>query len=418
MPLLPLAVSARRLARLAPVVAAAALWTLVVAAAPAPPASPEVRALWVTRTALTSPAAVAAMVKSAGAGGFNTLLVQVRGRGDAYFNGGIEPRAAALAGQPGAFDPLAATLTLAHAQGIRVHAWVNVALVSSASELPASRLHVVYRHPEWLMVPRALARDMVLLDARSRLYLDKLARWTRAQNAEVEGLYVSPVPDDAAAATVAVVADLVARYPVDGIHLDYVRYPSDEFDYSRATLEAFRADVLRGLDEPARRQQERAIGPDLITWTDALPDRWREFRRRRLTALVARIRDSVKNRRPTVVFSAAVAPDAKDACDRRLQDWGEWLRQDLLDVVCPMAYATDSTAFTAQVTGARQAAGGTPVWAGIGAYRLSSAATVENILIARRLGAAGVILFSYDSLAGAPHGANYFAKVARAAFAR
>ena len=39
-----------------------------------------------------------------------------------------------------------------------------------------------------------------------------------------------------------------------------------------------------------------------------------------------------------------------------------------------------------------------PIWAGIGAYRLSPAQTVDNIQAARRLGAAGVVLFSYDSL--------------------
>ena len=46
--------------------------------------------------------------------------------------------------------------------------------------------------------------------------------------------------------------------------------------------------------------------------------------------------------------------------------------------------------------------GDRPFWAGIGAYRLSAAQTVENIQTARKLGAAGVILFSYDSLSD-PH---------------
>ena len=116
--------------------------------------------MWVTRGSLVSPERVAAMVRSAAASGFNTLLVQVRGRGDAYFASRVEPRAEALAGQPASFDPLAATLALARAQGLRVHAWVNVNLTSSGAELPASREHVVYEHPEWLMVPRALAFEL------------------------------------------------------------------------------------------------------------------------------------------------------------------------------------------------------------------------------------------------------------------
>ena len=51
----------------------------------APPAAAEVRAVWVVRHSLSSPAAVREVVAQAAAGGFNTLLVQVRGRGDALY---------------------------------------------------------------------------------------------------------------------------------------------------------------------------------------------------------------------------------------------------------------------------------------------------------------------------------------------
>jgi uncharacterized lipoprotein YddW (UPF0748 family) len=408
--------------RVATVILAAALVAAVLparpVAAPRKPPDAEVRALWVRSTSLISPAAVTAMVQSAQAGRFNTLLVQVRARGDAYFESRLEPRAAALAEQPDSFDPLALTLQLAHARGIRVHAWIDIGLVSSAVQLPASRAHVVYRHPEWLMVPRELARDMALLDARSRLYLDKLTRWTRSQSGEVEGLYLSPVPEDAADATVAIVADVAARYPVDGVHLDYVRYPNEEFDYSLAALEAFRADILRGLDPAAGRQKEREAGRELPAWPEAFPERWREFRRERLTSLVTRIRAGVKARRPDIIVSAAVVPDAADAATHRLQDWAAWVRLGLLDVVCPMAYAADRAAFTAQMTQATRGAASRPVWAGIGAYRLSSSDTVENIRIARNLGAAGIVLFSYDALISLPRGVEYLAQVSHAAFSR
>jgi uncharacterized lipoprotein YddW (UPF0748 family) len=60
----------------------------------------QTRALWVTRTTLTSPDAIRQMVSAAEAGGFNTLIVQVRGRGDAYYSGTIEPRASELAAKP------------------------------------------------------------------------------------------------------------------------------------------------------------------------------------------------------------------------------------------------------------------------------------------------------------------------------
>src|SRR3989304_10464681 len=60
----------------------------------------ETRGLWVLRTSLTSPESIATLVRSAHDHGFNTLFVQVRGRGDAYYRGGMEPRPADLVRQP------------------------------------------------------------------------------------------------------------------------------------------------------------------------------------------------------------------------------------------------------------------------------------------------------------------------------
>src|SRR5579864_6829 len=166
----------------------------------------EVRALWVVRTTLTSSAAITTMVKAAKAAGFNTLLVQVRGRGDAYYQGALEPRPAALTAQP-EFDPLAATITRAHEAGLQVHAWINVNLVAGL-DLPPAREHVIYRHPEWLMVPRALADDLAGLNPRSPEYVGRLSRYARSRPTELEGLYLSPVSPDAADYTVKVVRDI------------------------------------------------------------------------------------------------------------------------------------------------------------------------------------------------------------------
>jgi uncharacterized lipoprotein YddW (UPF0748 family) len=376
----------------------------------------EVRALWVTRASLTSPDSIAALVRSARGSGFNTLLVQVRGRGDAYYAGGLEPRAALLAGAPLEFDPLQTVITQAHREGLRVHAWVNVNLVASASGLPAGRDHVIYRHPDWLMVPRPLAVELARAGVRSPVFLGRLARWTRG-NDEVEGLFSSPILPQAAAHTVAVVDDLVARYPVDGLHLDYVRYPGPEFDYSLGALRAFREDLAPALPDADRRRFDPRSVADLIALTDLYPDRWAGFRRSRLNALVMRIRTVVKQRRPEVILSAAVFPDAGEAATQRFQDWRFWVENRWLDVVCPMAYTADAGLFDTQIASARLVAGSRPIWAGIGAYRLTPSRTIEHIETARRLGASGVILFSYDSLVQPPRGAHTLASIGRAAFA-
>ncbi len=378
----------------------------------------ETRALWVLRTSLASPASIAALVRSAREHGFNTLLVQVRGRGDAYYRGGLEPLASDLARQPATFDPLATVVDTAHAAGIRVHAWVNLNLVSSAVDLPSARGHIVYRHPEWLMVPRDLAQELARSAIDSPAYVGKLARWTREQSAEVEGLYVSPIVPGAAAHTEMVVRDITRRYALDGIHFDYARYPTERFDYSRTAIREFRATVRAALPESRRRALDAEEPVDVFAYPDGLPEEWRRFRIARMTALMTRLRAAVKSERPDAIVSVAAAPDQRDALSRKLQDWGAWLNEGLVDALCPMAYTQEPDRFAEQIAGARLAAGDRLVWAGIGAYRLSPAQTIENIQTARKLGAAGVILFSYDSLIDPRQSVpDYLATVGRAVFA-
>ncbi len=373
------------------------------------------RALWVTRTTLSSPEAIRQMVRAAGAGGFNTLVVQVRGRGESYYTGTIEPRAPELTSQP-AFDPLATVLEHAHATGIKVHAWVAVNLVSSSVSLPASREHVIYRAPEWLMVPRELAAEMKKVDVRSPAYIGRLARWTRAHSAEVEGLYTSPVHPGAQSHVAAVVGELVRKYPVDGVHLDYVRFPNESFDYSPSAIELFKTTILPGLTDQERRAATAREILDPAAYPNLFPERWDEFRRTGLTELVVKVRTAVKAARPGTIVSAAVVPDAKLAAQSRLQDWRAWLDQSLLDVLCPMAYTTDAQVFQQQIAAARDYAGDVPVWAGIGAYHLTQAQTLQHIASARKLGTAGIILFSYDALTAPPNSAGTLSELGRAAF--
>ncbi|OFW38251.1 MAG: hypothetical protein A3J29_15900 [Acidobacteria bacterium RIFCSPLOWO2_12_FULL_67_14b] len=375
----------------------------------------QTRALWVTRATLTSPDAIRQMVRAAEAGGFNTLLVQVRGRGDAYFTSTIEPRASELTSKPD-FDPLKITLELAHAADLKVHAWIAVNLVSSAASLPASRDHVVYRAPEWLMVPRELVAEMKKIDLRSPAYLGRLARWTRAHAADVEGLYTSPLHPAAQAHTVAMIAELARTYAIDGVHLDYVRYPNESFDYSASALEQFKAVVLPLLSDRERREAAARELLDPIAYPNLFQEQWNEFRRDRLTALVTKIRTAVKAARPEAIVSAAVLPDAQEALDGRLQDWRGWLDQSLIDVLCPMAYTTEPAVFQHQVAAAAESAGSRPVWAGIGAYRLTAAQTLAHIAAARKIGTAGIILFSYDALIAPPNSAGTLSELGRAAF--
>lgn len=266
------------------------------------------------------------------------------------------------------------------------------------------------------MVPRDLAATLAGMNPDSPEYVRQLADYAVAHANRVEGLYLSPVHEGAAAHTEAVVADLVERYAVDGVHFDYIRYPNTDFDYSRGTLDAFRQDVVRDLTEADRARYDDRLAGEPTIYTEAFPERWLEFRRARLTALVVRLHGAIRARRPEAIISAAVFPDAEDAFDHRMQDWPRWIERGLLDAVCPMAYTTDAAVFRTQIASVRAHAAGRPVWAGIGAYRLSSSETIENIQVAREVGARGIVLFSYDNLAVMPGRPRALSDIGRAAF--
>lgn len=398
--------------------AAALVFTLRPPALRAQTPATETRGLWVLRSSLLSPGSIHTLVRTAKAEGFNTLFVQVRGRGDAYYASDLEPRASDLARQPAVFDPLGSVLAEAREQGIRVHAWVSVNLVSSAVDLPASPDHLLYRHPEWLMVPRAIAQDVARFDPGNPAYVGKIARWTRSEPEKIEGLYATPLLPESAAYTKRVIGDLARRYDLDGIHLDYARYPNQQFDYSRFAIAEFRSEIRPRVAADIRRELDAQEENDLFAYPDRFPTEWAAFRRARMTALVAGIRQTVRAARPNAIVSAAVFPDAQEAVDERMQDWRGWLGAHLIDAIAPMAYTQEADRFAEQIAAARDAAAGRAVWAGIGAYRLTPQQTIENIQAARRLGAAGFVLFSYDSLTGPkPPAPDYLSTVSRAAFA-
>lgn len=308
------------------------------------------RGLWVVRTGLTSPEAIDSIVEEASRAGFNALFAQVRGRGDAFYASRLVPRSVLLEGQPASFDPLAHLIRRARARGLAVHAWVNV-LLTAGFGVPVPAGHVLGQHPDWVMVPRG------------------------ARGPDVEGHYLSPAHPGVAAHLEAVVAELLRGYAVDGLHLDFIRYPSADYDYSPAALASF----ARG--------------------GNADPTAWDAHRRATLDSLVERLSRTARATQPRVLVSAAVVPDLAQALNHKWQDWPGWAARGWVDALCPMAYTPDTRLFRAQVDEARGQAPGVSIWAGVGAWRLDTPSVVEKIQAARSGGAAGVLLFSHEVLA-------------------
>lgn len=360
--------------------------------------SNEVRALWVVRTTLTSPEKIQQMVENANTTGFNTLIVQVRGRGDAYYNSRHEPRAIELKDQPASFDPLATTLREARRRGLKVHAWLNTSLLANLDTLPTDPEHVYHKHPEWLAVPKPIAAELYRLSPKDPRYRQRIVEWSKANRAELEGIYTGPANPKVRDHIYKIWMDVLEQYAVDGLHFDYVRLASPDFDYSRTSLKKFWAWLKPNIADSERRRLAKSLKENPLAATEAHPDRFAEFQRAQITLLVQRIYREVKKRRPQMLVSAAVFANDENAYTRRFQDWRRWLQMGILDVACPMAYSTDTAVFRKQIEVATSTAhsAGRRVWAGIGAYRIPVESTVEKIGVARQLGADGIILFSYD----------------------
>ena len=348
--------------------------------------------MWVVRDAMVSPEAVAQVIEDAVSGGFNTLLVQVRGRGDAYYRSDLVPRAEQLARQPADFDPLHLTIELARKRGLAVHAWINLLLVSNLSRLPVPRAHVALRHPEWLVLPAALldkirhlpAGDPGRLSARSRHY---------RKNRKADGLFLDPALPEVQNHILDVIRELVSRYALDGLHLDYVRYPGADPGYGLKALPMF----MKLNPETAGDAGSPSRGSLALVQKHSA--RWDQFRRDQVTGLVTRIQQELKHLAPNMLLSAAVVADGDLAYSSRLQDWKRWVETGILDVVCPMAYTPEPEIFEDRIRIARRSSSRSRLWAGIGAYKLDGDGIIQQVRLSRQLGADGFVVFSYNTLA-------------------
>ena len=357
----------------------------------------EPRALWVVRDAMVSARSIDTFVADAKRAGITDLFVQVRGRGDAYYLSELAPPPDALERswkRHGRFDPLTHAVAAAHAEGIRVHAWINVCLAAGFGFSDAR--NVTRTHPEWVAVdPRGTPMTHM--------------PESRIRDALTEGAYLDPAEPGAAAHLVAVCRELARNYALDGLHLDYVRYPHMDVGYGEAARSGFRR--LHRVDP-----LERAANRDGFRLERGAPglarlDRaWSLYRAEKITDLVRGIRMTLREERPGMTLSAAVKPDREGALSRYGQDWVRWVDEDLVDVVAPMMYSPSMATMRKHVAAIASVVPPERVWAGIAVYNQSLDAAAAKIDAARHAGMGGISIFSYNSV---PGGGTGLAKLTR-----
>ena len=184
--------------------------------------------------------------------------------------------------------------------------------------------------------------------------------------------------------------EIARNYPVRGIHLDYIRYPSRDSCFCTGCRQRFEAELGRTVRN----------WPNDVRRDPGLDRAWAAFRRRQITSTVREIRAALRAVRPELQLSAAVFGDWPGARRSVAQDWVEWCRSGLVDFVCPMNYTDDPETFRnllrRQIGWTRGT--GASVYPGIGlsANELRRSDLIKQIRTTRTQNAGGFLIFEYD----------------------
>ena len=290
------------------------------------------RYLWVIRDVLKSKKSIDDMVNFAIEKNINHLFVQVRGRGDSFYESQFTSRSQILSESE--FDPLAYLLDTANGKGINIHAWVNVYFLWSSKSLPKDERHILHMQQQWLDTTEEWPVDV-----------GKQLEMVAVNNSN-EGLFLSPNHPDENEYLIKVFRELMTNYDIDGLHLDYIRYQDAEYGRNPYAIAQFKSES--GNDPgPWFLEMERSTiaSPRLI----ANMKRWNNFKRKAVTSLVKDTRALVDEVRPDCIISAAVKPNLYVARERYFQEWNVWLAAGYLDWVVPMNYSSKKREFARNI---------------------------------------------------------------------
>jgi len=226
----------------------------------------------------------------------NLVFLQTRIRGDVIYPSQIEPRSAFIKSiyATADYDPLQYAIEACHQRGIECHAWFVV--YPLGADTKSKRLG-------WTV--STLNRKHLVKTFKKKLYLNP-------GNPETDTYILS------------LIKELVTNYDIDGIHLDYIRYPDNPAGFpDNDTYQLY------------------GYGKDRDDW-----------RRENVNRLVYAIYDTVKSLKPWVQVSSSVVGMYKDIQGDSQRHWTayysvfqdpvDWLVKEKHDFIVPMTYYSNS----------------------------------------------------------------------------
>lgn len=189
------------------------------------------------------------------------------------------------------------------------------------------------------------------------------------------------------------ITEIVRNYDVDGIHLDYIRYPGNHACYC---LECKKRFML------ATRQHIQEWPASVLRGTGQHSDAFIEWRAQQITRLVRLIHKRSKEIKPNIKISAAVFGGYPSCVKSIGQDWIAWAKAGYVDFLCPMNYTEDTKFFTDLLESQLSLMPkDVAIYPGIGATASNSLLTPDAVIgqihLARFLGASGWVIFDYTS---------------------
>lgn len=262
-----------------------------------------------------------------------TLFVQIYHGGQAWFPSKIADSSHYVDCWKAVLeDPFALLIKQAHAQGIQVHAWLNLMSLGSNT--------------------KAIFLEKYGTDILTRNLKEK----TKIEDFKIDGQYfLEPgdlrVRDD----LTKMLEEILRNYPdLDGIQFDYIRYPDVEphYGYTKANMERFKQKTgLKIIDEKSQI--------------------WQDWRRNQVTETLTKLVKTVRAQRPHMQVSTTGCMPYARAYYEAYQDWASWLSSGLIDFVTIMDYSVDLKQFERWITAVKEKTKDlTKVKISVGAYKM------------------------------------------------
>lgn len=258
-------------------------------------------------------------------------------------------------------DPFALLLREAHAEGLEVHAWMNLMSLGANANAPLLKKYG----------PEILTRNVLPKEKLSDYKID-------------DQYFLEPGDPRVVEETAAAVTEVVTRYPdVDGVQFDYIRYPDWHPWYGHTEINE-------------KRFREATGTEGIISESDPA---WMDWKRAQVTALLDRLSAAAHAVKPGLTISTTGLVAYSRAFHEASQDWKLWIETDRVKFVTLMCYSKSTESFRGYLADAKKQLGGLArVNVAVGAYKLHPGSFREQFRICEEAGARECAVFHYGDL--------------------